>query len=57
SFARREMLRERDAKRIAWTLALCQRVALAHCGTFSHDAFADGATATLTFSVPGEAPV
>ena len=57
SFARREMLRERDAKRIAWTLALCQRVALAHGGTFAHDTFADGAPATITFSVPGEAPV
>jgi len=57
SFARRELLRERDAKRIAWILALCQRVALAHGGTFSHDAFADGATATLAFSVPCEAPV
>lgn len=57
SFARRELLRERDAKRVAWALALCQRVALAHGGTFSHDAFADGATATVTFSVPGEAPV
>ncbi|WP_107311199.1 sensor histidine kinase [Burkholderia metallica] len=57
SFARREMLRERDAKRVAWTLGLCQRVALAHGGTFAHDLFADGATATLTFSVPCEAPV
>ena len=57
SFARREMLRERDAKRVAWTLALCQRVALAHGGTFTHDAFVDGATATITLSVPGEAPV
>ncbi|WP_322086540.1 HAMP domain-containing sensor histidine kinase [Burkholderia sp. BCC1999] len=57
AFARREMLRERDAKRIAWTLALCQRVALAHGGTFSHTAFADGAPATLTFAIPCEAPV
>ncbi|WP_176046016.1 HAMP domain-containing sensor histidine kinase [Burkholderia sp. BCC1644] len=57
AFARREMLRERDAKRIAWTLALCQRVALAHGGTFSHTAFADGASATLTFAIPCEAPV
>lgn len=57
SFARREMLRERDAKRSAWTLALCQRVALAHGGTFTHDVFADGATATITFSIPCEAPV
>ncbi|WP_241292277.1 sensor histidine kinase [Burkholderia stabilis] len=56
-FARREMLRERDAKRIAWTLALCQRVALTHGGTFSHSAFADGATATLTLAIPAEAPV
>ncbi|AMU09627.1 TPA: sensor histidine kinase [Burkholderia cenocepacia] len=57
SFARREMLRERDAKRSAWTLALCQRVALAHGGTFTHDVFADGATATITFSIPCEATV
>ncbi|MDN7585547.1 sensor histidine kinase [Burkholderia seminalis] len=57
AFARREMLRERDAKRVAWTLALCQRIALAHGGTFSHTAFIDGAAATLTFSVPCEAPV
>ncbi|WP_396331150.1 sensor histidine kinase [Burkholderia anthina] len=57
SFARREMLRTRDAKKIAWTLALCQRVALAHGGTFTHDPFADHATVTLTLSVPCEAPV
>ncbi|RQS37084.1 sensor histidine kinase [Burkholderia sp. Bp8992] len=57
AFARREMLRERDAKRIAWTLALCLRVALAHGGAFSHTAFAHGAVTTLTFSVPCEAPV
>ncbi|MCU9955158.1 MULTISPECIES: sensor histidine kinase [Burkholderia] len=57
SFARREMLRERDAKRIAWALALCQRVALAHGGTFSHTAFTDGATAAITLAVPCEAPV
>ncbi|HEF5874640.1 TPA: HAMP domain-containing histidine kinase [Burkholderia cenocepacia] len=57
SFARREMLRERDAKRSAWTLALCQRVALAHGGTFVHDLFIDGAAATITFSIPCEAPV
>jgi len=57
SFARREMLRERDAKRIAWALALCQRVALAHGGTFAHTAFADGATATMTLAIPREAPV
>ncbi|MBY8605127.1 HAMP domain-containing histidine kinase [Burkholderia arboris] len=57
AFARREMLRERDAKRSAWALALCQRVALAHGGTFAHDAFADGAAATITFAIPCEAPV
>ncbi|MCM3011340.1 hypothetical protein M3583_21875, partial [Bacillus subtilis] len=37
SFARREMLRERDAKRSAWTLALCQRVALAHLSRRADD--------------------
>ncbi|AOK19073.1 histidine kinase [Burkholderia cepacia] len=57
TFARRELLRERDAKRVAWALALCQRVALAHGGTFSHDAFADGAAVTLALDLPCEAPV
>lgn len=57
SFARREMLRPHDAKRVAWTLALCQRVALAHAGTFTHAPFSDGAAATLSLSVPCEAPV
>ncbi|AJY09582.1 HAMP domain-containing histidine kinase [Burkholderia dolosa] len=57
SFARREMLRERDAKRVAWTLALCQRVAIAHGGTFVHDAFTDGATVALTLALPGDASV
>ncbi|KHK60303.1 histidine kinase [Burkholderia sp. A9] len=57
SFARREMLRPRDARRVAWTLALCQRVALAHGGTFTHDPLADGATVALSLSVPSEAPV
>ncbi|KUZ11551.1 histidine kinase [Burkholderia diffusa] len=56
-FARREMLRARDAKRVAWALALCQRVALAHGGTFTHTPFADGSAATLSFSIPCEAPV
>lgn len=57
TFARQEMLRTRDAKRVAWTLALCQRVALAHGGTFAHTPFADGAAVTLTLSIPCEAPV
>ncbi|MDS0860783.1 HAMP domain-containing histidine kinase [Burkholderia pseudomultivorans] len=56
-FARHEMLRERDAKRVAWALALCQRVALAHGGTFTHAPFADGAAAALTLSLRCEAPV
>ncbi|MGU7782950.1 sensor histidine kinase [Burkholderia sp. PU8-34] len=56
-FARREMLRERDAKRVAWALALVQRVALAHGGTFAHTPFADGAAVTLTLTLPSEAPV
>ncbi|MET3619046.1 sensor histidine kinase [Burkholderia ambifaria] len=55
AFARREMLRSRDAKRVAWVLALCQRVALAHGGTFTHAAFADGAVVTLSLAVPCEA--
>ncbi|MGS0891758.1 sensor histidine kinase [Burkholderia stagnalis] len=57
AFARREMLRERDAKRVAWTLALCQRIALAHGGTFSHEPFADAAPATITLALPCETPV
>jgi signal transduction histidine kinase len=57
AFARREMLRTRDPKRVAWSVALCQRVALAHGGTFTHAPFADGAAITLTLSVPCEAPV
>ncbi|WP_185732282.1 sensor histidine kinase KdpD [Burkholderia sp. Bp8963] len=56
-FARREMLRERDAKRVAWMLALPQRVALAHGGTLAHDRFADGAAATITLTLACEAPV
>jgi signal transduction histidine kinase len=57
TFARRDMLRERDAKRCAWTLALVQRVALAHGGTLAHDPFVDGAAATITLTLPCEAPV
>lgn len=57
TFARREMLRTRDAKRVAWIVALCQRVALAHGGTFTHTPFTDRAAVTLTLSVPCEAPV
>ncbi|MBN3821017.1 sensor histidine kinase, partial [Paraburkholderia sp. Se-20369] len=57
TFARREMLRERDAKRVAWALALVQRVALAHGGTFTHDPFIHGAAVTLTLTLPCEAPV
>ena len=57
SFGRGELLRPRDAKRVAWTLALCQRVALAHGGTFTHDPFDDGAAVTLSLCVPCEAPV
>lgn len=56
SFARREMLRERDAKRVAWTLAICQRVALAHDGTFAHDPFADGATVAITLGLRAGTP-
>ncbi|WP_321819220.1 MULTISPECIES: HAMP domain-containing sensor histidine kinase [unclassified Burkholderia] len=56
-FARREMLHPRDAKRVAAALALCQRVALAHGGSFTHAPFADGAAVTLSLTVPCEAPV
>lgn len=56
-FARRDMLRERDVKGFAWTLALAYRVALAHGGTFAHDPFTDGGTATITLGLPGEATV
>nr|WP_246326934.1 histidine kinase dimerization/phospho-acceptor domain-containing protein [Burkholderia guangdongensis] len=57
TFARREMLRERNAKRVAWTLALPQRVALAHGGTFAHDPFADGRPSEIVLMLPGEAPM
>jgi signal transduction histidine kinase len=57
AFARRDMLREHDAKRPAWTLALPQRVALAHGGTFAHDPFAAGLPAAIVLTLPVEAPM
>ncbi|RAC17418.1 sensor histidine kinase, partial [Burkholderia multivorans] len=44
SFARREMLRERDALTDRERPRDALRIALAHDGTFAHDPFVDGAT-------------
>lgn len=41
AFARREAQREREANRHAWVLALCQRVAHAHGGTFMQQALTE----------------
>jgi len=56
AFARKQAREPREAKRIAWVLALCKRIAEAHGGSFEQgeatDSTADGATATLALRVP-----
>jgi signal transduction histidine kinase len=51
-FARTQAMAPREAGRIAWVLALVQRVALAHGGTFEQGATSDGEPSTLVLRVP-----
>lgn len=56
TFARKQACEPREAKRIAWVLAMCRRVAEAHGGTFEQlDATGEDA-ATLALRVPLNAP-
>jgi signal transduction histidine kinase len=57
AFARKQAREPREAKRIAWVLALCKRVAEAHGGSFEQVDAAGGepganATATLALRIP-----
>ncbi|MFM0736971.1 HAMP domain-containing sensor histidine kinase [Paraburkholderia xenovorans] len=52
AFARKQSLEPREAKRIAWVLALCKRVAEAHGGSFDQGEPQAGDCATLTLRVP-----
>jgi hypothetical protein len=57
AFARKQAREPREAKRIAWVLALCKRVAEAHGGSFEQvDAAGSepggNATATLALRIP-----
>lgn len=51
-FARTQAVVPREAGRIAWVLALAQRVAAAHGGTFEQGPMDDGAASTLVLRVP-----
>ncbi|WP_342766897.1 HAMP domain-containing sensor histidine kinase [Trinickia fusca] len=51
-FARKQAQQPREAGRIAWVLALAQRVALAHGGTFEQSAAGDGEPSSLVLRVP-----
>lgn len=51
-FARSQVMHPREAGRIAWVLALAQRVAAAHGGTFEQSATNDGERSTLALRVP-----
>jgi signal transduction histidine kinase len=51
-FARKQAALPREAGRIAWVLALAQRVATAHGGSFEQSPTLDGQTATLSLRVP-----
>jgi signal transduction histidine kinase len=51
-FARKQAAAPREAGRIAWVLALPQRVATAHGGSFEQSPTLDGQTATLSLRVP-----
>lgn len=51
-FARTQAMQPREAGRIAWVLALAQRVAAAHGGTFEQGAMEDGQPSTLVLRVP-----
>jgi K+-sensing histidine kinase KdpD len=52
AFARKQATQPRDAGRFAWILALPQRVALAHGGTFEQSPTIDGQPSTLSLRVP-----
>ncbi|MGF6773860.1 signal transduction histidine kinase [Paraburkholderia sp. GAS199] len=52
AFARKQALEPREAKRIAWVLALCKRVAEAHSGSFEQSEPQDGEATTLVLRVP-----
>ncbi len=51
-FARTQAVAPREAGRIAWVLALAQRVAVAHGGAFEQSATEDGAPSSLVLRVP-----
>jgi len=51
-FARSQAMQPREAGRIAWVLALAQRVAAAHGGTFEQSSTGDGEPSTLVLRVP-----
>ncbi|TKC92680.1 HAMP domain-containing histidine kinase [Trinickia terrae] len=51
-FACKQATQPRDAGRIAWVLALPQRVATAHAGSLTQGDSVDGAPSTLTLRVP-----
>jgi signal transduction histidine kinase len=51
-FARKQAAQPREAGRIAWVLALPQRVATAHGGSFEQSSTLDGQTSTLSLRVP-----
>lgn len=51
-FARKQAMLPREAGRIAWVLALPQRVALAHGGTFEQSAAMSGEVSRLSLRVP-----
>ncbi len=53
--ARREALLERDGRRPPWAIALCQRVALAHGGSFTAPELAAGSAARGTLTLPRKA--
>ncbi|MEX3630247.1 MAG: sensor histidine kinase [Burkholderia sp.] len=53
--ARREALLERDGRRPPWAVALCQRVALAHGGSFTALELAAGSAARNTLTLPRKA--
>ncbi|CAN7746281.1 sensor histidine kinase [Paraburkholderia sp. 22099] len=52
AFARKQAREPREAKRIAWVLALCKRVAEAHGGSFEQSDATESAAATLALKVP-----
>ena len=51
-FARTQAMLPREAGRISWVLAIVQRVALAHGGTFEQGPMIDGEATTLVLRIP-----